>query len=184
MERAREQLDAFLVRPLRMRRTTARAEIHSPCIPPGILIPVVMRDCGGFDAVSKTVPLRLGPGSLPLPPQSRRAHGSAADARKGRDPSVSRRASGLRGAPASVDKQHSDDGARLLFVLCEHLVMRAKALAEGREAEALDKDERSRHRSGVRLPLARASWRAVEPRTGASPVTRQQWTARRAELMP
>jgi hypothetical protein len=30
------------------------------------------------------VPLRLGPGSLPLPPQSGRAHGSAADARKGR----------------------------------------------------------------------------------------------------
>jgi Phage integrase family len=55
MERAREQLDAFLVRPLRMRRTTARAEIHSPLQSPGILIPVVMRDCGGFDAVSKTV---------------------------------------------------------------------------------------------------------------------------------
>jgi hypothetical protein len=55
MERAREQLDAFLVRPLRMRRTTARAEIHSPLHSPGILIPVVMRDCGGFDAVSKTV---------------------------------------------------------------------------------------------------------------------------------
>jgi len=60
MERAREQLDVFLVRPLRIRRTTARAEIQFPLC---ILIPVVMRDCGGFDAVSKTVV----PGLEPVP---------------------------------------------------------------------------------------------------------------------
>jgi hypothetical protein len=66
-----------------------------------------MRDCGGFDAVSKTVPLRLWPGSLPLPPQSGRAHGSAADARKGRPTGVTRRAISSRVAPVSVGKQSS-----------------------------------------------------------------------------
>ena len=36
-------------------RATAAAEIHSPLHSPAMLIPVVMRDCGGFGAVSKTV---------------------------------------------------------------------------------------------------------------------------------
>ena len=52
-----------------MRRTTTRAEIHSPLHSPGIPIPVVMRDCGRFDAVSKTVvglSVHRGFESLPL----------------------------------------------------------------------------------------------------------------------
>jgi hypothetical protein len=45
------------------------AEIHSPLHSPAMLIPVVMRDCGGFGAVSKTVDGRKvvrGFESLPL----------------------------------------------------------------------------------------------------------------------
>jgi hypothetical protein len=50
-------------------RATAAAEIHSPLHSPAMLIPVVMRDCGGFGAVSKTVDGRKvvrGFESLPL----------------------------------------------------------------------------------------------------------------------
>jgi hypothetical protein len=97
MKRARDQLDAFLVRPLRMRRTTARAEIHSPLHSPGILIPVVMRDCGGFDAVSKTVVRASVPRvRIPPPPlhwlgRAKFAAGGAVDARR----NISRRGSGV-----------------------------------------------------------------------------------------
>jgi hypothetical protein len=43
------------VAPLRMCPTNAAAGIHSPLYSPGTLAPVVMRHCGRFGTVSKTV---------------------------------------------------------------------------------------------------------------------------------
>jgi hypothetical protein len=55
------------VAPVRMCPTNAAAGIHSPLYSPGTLAPVVMRDCGRFGTVSKTV-VRASVPRVRIPP--------------------------------------------------------------------------------------------------------------------